>query len=223
MSDLWKRPRYRWVQRAPGLNSSRYASPFFYGKGPSSEHPDGEIIKLINPDPINGHVAKYSFGKDVNYVETLTNYLVKLKAQGPLTGWEVPYFRQSFYDQLYGIADKCYYIDKDGKKAIKRFNQHTEPLKLISKSAKEGLSESEAYRRKAWEYRTYKIKDVQGMSFNEWMDLPPHLMEGILNDIRSEVAEINQQKEMIQKGGGPIPDGPTTTEELLMHRSTAIK
>ena len=149
--------------------------------------------------------------------------MVKLKAQGPLSGWEVPYFRRSFYDQLYGIGDQCYYIDKDGKKAVKRFTHHTEPLRLVSKTVKEGLSESEAFRRKAWEYRTWKIKGVQGMTFNEWMDLPPHLMESILNDIRNETVAANAHKTALEQGNGPLPDGPVTNEQLLMHHSTALK
>lgn len=140
-----------------------------------------------------------------------------------MTGWEVPYFTRSFYDQLYGISDQCYYIDKDGKKAPKRFNNYTEPLRLISASVKEGLTESEAFRRKAWEYRTYKIQEVQGMSFDKWMELPPHLMEVILNDIRSETAAVNAVKEAATNGNGPIPDGPVTQEQLLMNHSTALK
>ena len=170
-------------------------------------------------------MSRFLFGKDVNHAQTLTNYLVKLKEQGPLSGWEIPYFRRSFYDQLYGISDQCYYIDKDGKKANKRFSHHTEPLKLISKTVKEGLSESETFRYKAWEYRTYKMQEVQGMSFKEWMDLPPHLMESILNDIRDETVAINAMKAANNPGGaGPTTvDGPISQEQLLMGHSTALK
>lgn len=149
--------------------------------------------------------------------------MVNLKAQGPLTGWEVPYFRRSFYDQLYGLTDRCYFINKDGQKAVKRFTSHTEPLKLISKTAKEGLTESEAFRRKAWEYRTYKIGEVQGMNFDRWMELPPHLMEALLTDIRNETAAINAVKDNLNQGKGPLPDGPVTTEQLLMSHSSALK
>lgn len=139
-----------------------------------------------------------------------------------MSGWEVPYFRRSFYDQLYGISERCYFINKDGQKAIKTFNQSTEPLKLISKTVKEGLTESEAFRRRAWEYRTYKIGDVQGMSFNEWLDLPPHKLELLLNDIRAEAAAINAVKEEL-KAGGPLPDGPVSNEQLLLSSSKALR
>lgn len=112
-------------------------------------------------------------------------YVIELKKQGPLNDWEVPYFVRNFYDQVFNISQRCYMI-KDGRHEVKAFDQSTNPLRMVSKTVREGLGESAQLRKRAWEYRTYRINEQQGITFDKWLELPPHILDGILNDIRRE-------------------------------------
>ncbi len=111
--------------------------------------------------------------------------MVNLKKQGPLDGYEIPYFMRKFYDELFGISDKCF-IMRESKYEIKQFEESTLPLKMVSKTLTEGFLEDDVYRRRAWEYRTYNIGTLQGMSFKEWMSQTPTQMNSLLSDIQLE-------------------------------------
>lgn len=113
-------------------------------------------------------------------------YVIQLKSEGPLDGWEIPYFVRKFYDELFDIGDRCYVVTKEGKYETKTFTDKNEPLRMVSKTLKEGLMEGDMYRLRAWEYRTYNISSLMGMSFNEWLSLPPHRLDALLDDIRKE-------------------------------------
>lgn len=134
------------------------------------------------------------FGKDIDVFEQLVTYLVQLKASGPpLDGWEIAYFIRKFYDELFSISERCYIVNQEGRYEIKQFSERTDPLRMVSKTTTEGLMEDDAYRRRAWEFRTYNIGEIQKMSFNEWMAQPPARLEAILNDIRKEKALMESQ------------------------------
>lgn len=108
-----------------------------------------------------------------------------MKKDGPLDPWEVPYFVRTFYDQLFKTSERCYII-RDGRYEVKTFDEHNNPLRLVSKTTREGLMENSGIRRRAWEYRTYRIQEVQGLDFEQWLSLPPAILESILTDIRRE-------------------------------------
>lgn len=108
-----------------------------------------------------------------------------MKKDGPLDPWEVPYFVRTFYDQLFKTSERCYVI-RDGRYELKGFDEHNNPLRLVSKTTREGLLENTGLRRRAWEYRTYRIQEIQGLDFQQWLALPPHVLENILSDIRRE-------------------------------------
>jgi hypothetical protein len=141
--------------------------------------------------------------------------VVNLKKQGPLDGYEIPYFMRKFYDELYGISEKCYVI-KEGKYELKLFEEFNNPLKMVSKTVTEGLMESDVYRRRAWEYRTYNIATIQGMDFKDWMQQTPAQLEGILNDIRRE-------KELAMSNPPPNIDQMTPEEQAMYYREALIR
>lgn len=115
----------------------------------------------------------------------MVTYIVGLKKDGPLHEWEIPYFIRNFYDQLFKTSERCYII-REGKYELKNFTPANEPLRMVSKTVREGLTENTVFRRKAWEYRTYRIQEIQGLSFKEWMELTPPIQEQLLTDIRKE-------------------------------------
>lgn len=133
-------------------------------------------------------------------------YVINLKAEGPLDGWEIPYFVRKFYDELFEISERCYVITKEGKYETKAFTELNAPLKMVSKTTSEGLMEGDAFRFRAWEYRTYNIASLMGMSFNEWMSLPPHRLDALMDDIRRE-------KEALNAPSPPGGNNPPTAEE----------
>lgn len=161
------------------------------------------------------------FGKDIIVFEHLVKYIAQLKMEGPLDGWDIPYFIRKFYDELYEISDRCYIL-RDGRYEIKQFTERTNPLRMVSKTVSEGLMEDDTYRRRAWEFRTYNIGEIQGMSFAEWMAQPPARLEAVLNDIRKE-------KELMEST--PPPKSPNEMseaekrayyQELLVRGSSAF-
>lgn len=169
-------------------------------------------------------MSRAGFGKDVDIFENLIKYAVGIRAQGPLEPWEVPYFIRSFYDQLFHVSERCYII-KDGHYEIKSFDDKTNPLRMVSKTVREGLTENNALRRRAWEYRTYKINEVQGMSFKEWLAQPPFILDMILNDIRKE-EEIRQA--IAKSHNNDIDrmtknDGSAALADSLLNNSKALR
>lgn len=169
-------------------------------------------------------MSRVGFGKDVDIFENLINYAVGIRQQGALEPWEIPYFIRTFYDQLFHTSERCYII-KDGQYEIKAFDDKTNPLRLVSKTVREGLTENNALRRRAWEYRTYKINEVQGMSFKEWLAQPPFILDMILNDIRKE-EEVRQaiakshsnEVDRMTKG-----DGSAALADALLGGSKALR
>lgn len=134
---------------------------------------------------MNGHVTRAGFGLHIDIFEKMIEYVMELKKEGPLDPWEIPYFIRNFYDQVFQISDRCYMM-RDRRHELKSFDTNTNPLRMVSKTVREDLLESSQYRKRAWEYRIYKIHEVQGMSFKEWLEQPPYLLDAILNDIRAE-------------------------------------
>lgn len=169
-------------------------------------------------------MSRAGFGKDVDIFDSLIKYAVGIREQGALEPWEVPYFIRSFYDQIFHTSERCYVI-KDGHYEIKAFDEKTNPLRMVSKTVREGLGENNAMRRRAWEYRTYKINEVQGMSFKEWLALPPFTLDMILNDIRKEeevrqaIAKThNNDIDRMTKG-----DGSSAMADMLLNSSKALR
>ena len=154
------------------------------------------------------------FGHHIKVFDHLVSYVVALKKQGPLHGYEIPYFMRKFYDELFGISEKCYVI-RDGKYELKGFEETTNPLRMVSKTVTEGLMENDVYRRRAWEYRTYNIGTLQGMSFDEWMAQPLSRLDAILNDIRRE-------KELAMNTKPKVED-MTPEEQLAYQREMLIR
>lgn len=111
---------------------------------------------------------------------------------------------RTFYDQLFKTSERCYVI-RDGRYELKTFDDHNNPLRLVSKTVREGLMENSGLRRRAWEYRTYRIQEVQGLDFNQWLALPPAILENILTDIRRE----EEQRKTITNREENLVDGMT--------------
>lgn len=155
------------------------------------------------------------FGHHIQVFEHLIPYVVELKKQGPLDGYEIPYFMRKFYDELFGVSDKCYVI-REGKYELKGFEETTNPLRMVSKTVAEGLMENDVYRRRAWEYRTYNIATLQGMSFVEWMSQTPSQLEAVLNDLRKE-------KELALSSTPPKIEDMTPEEQLAYHREALLR
>ena len=124
----------------------------------------------------------------------MIDYLVELKKSGPLHQWEVPYFIKKFHTELFGLTDVCYIpnpnynaLDKNSSRFItKNFSDANAPLKMVSMNNREFPMVTEKYLKYFREYRMYNVYAVTGMSFSEWMQLPPHLLEAFIEDIRAE-------------------------------------
>lgn len=169
-------------------------------------------------------MTRNGFGKDVNIFDSLITYAIGIRSEGELEDWEIPYFVRSFYDQLYHTSERCYVI-RDGHYELKSFDDKTNPLRMVSKTVREGLLENNAYRRRAWEYRTYKINEVQGMSFKEWLAQPTFVLDMILNDIRKE-EEVRQA--IAKSHNNDIDrmtknDGSAALAESLLNNSKALR
>lgn len=148
------------------------------------------------------------------------------KQYGKLTGWDVQYYLRVFYDQFFEVSKRCY----DANYKIRNHNTSTNPLRLVEMNTAQGLLESNGFRRKAWEYRTYKIHECMGMSFKEWLSLPLPYLEMILDDIRQETKEqLEHQKRQQQEihkmnFDGPVhPDDQSRYANHLLKNSKALR
>lgn len=156
-------------------------------------------------------MTRLGFGENIKVFDQLAVFAADLKKQGgPLKGWEIPYWLSVFYDKTFNISERCY----DEKYQTKRFTADNNPLRLVSMNTKEGLLESNGFRRRAWEHRTYRIYEATGLDLLEWLSMPTAHLEMILNDLRAEAAAVQlQQKQQQQELAKMTKDGPITNEQ----------
>jgi hypothetical protein len=162
-----------------------------------------------------GHVTRQRFGKNTDTLNLLFEFAAKVGRCN--NGWEVAYFMQAFYDNVYGLSDKMY-LENYERKEVNNFNR---PLSMVSMNSREGLSEFSGYRRRLVEYMSFKVKDNTGMSFLEWINLPTFILEQLLGDLRLQFqereAEAERQKQAMldQANMGGAKDPHTLAMEQL--------
>lgn len=141
---------------------------------------------MINNDHLKGHVARLGFGDDdANILKDLVDWCIK---HGPVDDWMVPYYFRMFYELRYNFSEFAYIKNpEDMRKYItKTFTQATSALKLVSMNSKEGLLEANPWRARLMDFRLYKIHEITGMNFSEFLQLPTFYVETVLDFAKHE-------------------------------------
>lgn len=154
--------------------------------------------RLIDNDPVTGHVTKDGFGRETDHIEALINFVEKV---GVKNSWDLPYFMAVFYDSVYKVSERCYTEDFE----LKRFEEATNPLRMVSMNTKEGLMESNRYRKRFYEYTTYEVCKYTGLSFDKWLALPTFLLEQLLDDLRTTYMIREQHRDKIARELDSVP------------------
>lgn len=110
---------------------------------------------------------------------------------GPLKEWEIPYYLGVFYDKVFAISDFAY---SDEYKSRGFIPERTDPLRLVTVSAKDCLLESNGFRKRFHEFRIYDVYNKTGISFDDWIARPPYELDMYLNDLRIEFANIEKAR-----------------------------
>lgn len=164
--------------------------------------------RLIDKDPITGHVTKSKFGTETDHLEALIAFTERV---GPVKDWDIPYFMAAFYDAAYKISERCYNAEFE----IKKFTEATNPLRLVSMNTKEGLMESNRYRKRFNEFITYEVAKLTGMSFPEWIALPTYMLEQLLDDLRTGYMIREQERARMM---GTIDEVPKDRHESAIEK-----
>lgn len=121
-------------------------------------------MKIDYDDP-DGHILMASFGvRDTDEMTKLDHQVMTLPAIGSII---TELATRVTYDETYGIFDHTKH-------------SHERPLALVGYHPKEDLIEGGMYFTLIREYKQYKIKDHFGYNLTEWMDLPKHIADFLI-------------------------------------------
>lgn len=105
-----------------------------------------------------------------------------------------------FYDYIFGLSDSAFLVE-EGFYKPKTFTKATDPLRMVSMNAKEGLLSYGVWGSRLADYEMLDVKERTGMTFMEFMELPLFFADDLLTRFKLEKMKRAQE--------APPPPPPT--------------
>lgn len=122
--------------------------------------------------------------------------------------WEVPYYMNVFYDYIFGLSESAFLVE-EGFYKPKTFSKATDPLRMVSMNAKEGLLSSGVWSSRLADYEMLDVKERTGMTFMEFLELPLHFADDMLMRFKLEKMKRAQEPP-------PLPNQKQSPKDELM-------